>query len=61
MTKDEILDAIDLHLENKKPWVYLTEEEHMQLADEWGCLSADWVFYAGAIERKIKEKNAEAN
>ena len=58
MTKEEILDAIDMHLEKKRPWINLTEEEHMQLAIDWGCLSADWVFYAGAIERKLKEKNA---
>ena len=57
MTKDEILDAIEMHLENKRPWRGLTEQEHMQLAEDWGCLSADWVFYAGAIERKLKEKN----
>jgi hypothetical protein len=38
-------------------WVWLTNEEHMQLAEEWGCLSADWTFYAAAVERKIKEKN----
>jgi hypothetical protein len=29
----------------------------MQLAEEWGCLSADWVFYAAAVERKVKERN----
>ena len=58
MTKEEILDAIEMHLEKKRPWRGLTEEEHMQLAEEWGCMSADWVFYADAIERKLKEKNA---
>ncbi len=41
----------------QRTWVWLTNEEHMQLAEEWGCLSADWVFYAAAVERKIKERN----
>jgi hypothetical protein len=43
--------------EDEKEWVGLTQEEHMKLAEEWGCLSADWVFYAAAVERKLKEKN----
>ena len=43
--------------EDEKKWVGLTQEEHMKLAEEWGCLSADWVFYAAAVERKLKEKN----
>lgn len=41
----------------QRTWVYLTNEEHTELAIEWGCLSADWVFYAAAVERKVKEKN----
>ena len=41
----------------QRTWVHLTNEEHTELAIEWGCLSADWVFYAAAVERKIKEKN----
>ena len=41
----------------QRTWVNLTNEEHMQLAEEWGCLSADWVFYAAAVERLVKEKN----
>jgi hypothetical protein len=41
----------------QREWVGLTDDEHMKLAEEWGCLSADWVLYAAAIERKIKEKN----
>ena len=42
----------------QRTWVHLTNEEHTELAIEWGCLSADWVFYAAAVERKIKEKNS---
>ena len=41
----------------KKEWVGLTDEEHIQIAIDCGCLSADWVFYGAAIERKLKEKN----
>ena len=41
----------------EKEWVGLTDQEHMQLATEWGCMSADWVLYTAAVERKIKEKN----
>ena len=40
-----------------RTWVGLTEQEHTELAIECGCLSADWVFYGEALERKIKEKN----
>ena len=41
----------------QREWQGLTDDEHMKLAEEWGCMSADWVLYAAAIERKIKEKN----
>jgi hypothetical protein len=41
-----------------KEWVGLTDEEHIQIAIDCGCLGADWVFYGAAIERKLKEKNA---
>lgn len=40
-----------------KKWIGLTEQEHTQLAIDWGCLSADWVFYGAAIERKLRDKN----
>ena len=42
----------------QRTWVHLTNEEHTELAIEWGCLSADWVFYAASVERKVKEKNS---
>jgi hypothetical protein len=41
----------------KKHWVGLTDEEHNKLAVDWGCLSADWILYAAAVERAVKEKN----
>lgn len=49
--------AADLLAQTERTWVNLTNEEHTELAIEWGCLSADWVFYAAAVERKVKEKN----
>ena len=42
----------------QREWVGLTDKEHIQIAIDCGCLSADWVFYGAAIERKLKEKNA---
>jgi hypothetical protein len=54
------LPAIKLQNKSDKvcsEWVGLTDDEHMKLAEEWGCLSADWVLYAAAVERKLKEKN----
>ena len=41
----------------QREFVGLSEQEHTELAIECGCLSADWVFYGAALERKIKEKN----
>lgn len=41
----------------KRKWVGLTEEEHTQIAIDAGCMSADWVFYGAAVERKLREKN----
>lgn len=49
------VDAIE-HPEYKK-WIGLTEQEHIQLAIDCGCLSSDWVFYGAAIERKLRDKN----
>ena len=40
-----------------RTWVGLTDEEHNEIAIESGCMSADWVFYGAAVERKLKEKN----
>ena len=41
----------------QRTWVGLTEQEHTDIAVECGCMSADWVFYGAAVERKVKEKN----
>lgn len=42
----------------KMYWQSLTDAEHVQLAEDWGCASADWVLYAAAVERKVKDKQA---
>ena len=41
----------------QRTWVGLTEQEHTDIAVECGCMSADWVFYGAAVERKLKERN----
>jgi hypothetical protein len=41
----------------QRTWVGLTEQEHIDIAVECGCMSADWVFYGAAVERKVKERN----
>jgi len=41
----------------QRTWVGLTEQEHTDIAVECGCMSADWVFYGAAVERKVKERN----
>jgi len=40
-------------------WQSLTLEEHYDLADKAGCMSADWIDYARAIEKALKEKNSQ--
>jgi hypothetical protein len=42
----------------QRTWVHLTNQEHDEIAIECGCLSADWVFYGAAVERKVREKNS---
>ena len=42
---------------SQRTWVGLMDEEHYALADKAGCISADWVDYAKAIEAKLKQKN----
>ena len=44
-------------LPHRKPWVGLTEQEHIDIAVECGCMSSDWVFYGATVERLLKEKN----
>ena len=49
--------AQDGYVAPQRTWVGLSEQEHTELAIECGFLSADWVFYGAAVERKVKEKN----
>lgn len=41
----------------KREWQGLTDEEHMQIAVDVGCMSSDWLFYGAAVERALKNKN----
>ena len=40
-------------------WQSLTLQEHYDLADKAGCMSTDWIDYARAIEKALKEKNSQ--
>jgi hypothetical protein len=40
-------------------WVGLTEKEQVEIAEKCGCMSADWLDFAQAIEKALKEKNHE--
>jgi|GEM_PF-2613467 len=40
-----------------RTWVGLTNEEHIQVAMNAGCMSADWLSYGAAVELALKEKN----
>ncbi len=42
----------------RKPWVGLTEEERGEIACNCGCMSADWLDFARAIEAKLNQKNS---
>jgi len=50
-------EAVSAIVSSQRTWVWLTDEEHTQIAIDSGCMSADWVFYGAAVERKVKEKN----
>ncbi len=41
----------------KREWVGLTDEEAMQICEDCGCMSEDWLVLLDAIEAKLKEKN----
>jgi hypothetical protein len=41
----------------QKPWVGLTDAEAMQICEDCGCLSEDWLVLHDAIETKLKEHN----
>ncbi len=41
----------------QREWVGLTDEEAMQICEDCGCMSQDWLVLLDAIEAKLKEKN----
>jgi hypothetical protein len=40
-----------------RTWVGLTDKEAMQICEDCGCLSEDWLVLLDAIEAKLKSKN----
>lgn len=43
----------------KREWHGLTHNERMELAVKTGAMSADWLPFMEAVEKKLKEKNEE--
>lgn len=43
----------------KREWQGLTDNERMELAVKTGAMSADWLPFMEAVEKKLKEKNEE--
>ena len=43
----------------KRTWQGLTDNERMELAVKTGAMSADWLPFMEAVEKKLKEKNEE--
>jgi len=41
----------------KKPWVWLTPEEILDVFDDTNVYGSKWLEFARAIENKLKEKN----
>jgi hypothetical protein len=41
----------------KKPWVWLTPEEILNLFDSNNVYGSKWIEFARAVETKLKEKN----
>jgi hypothetical protein len=41
----------------QREWKGLTDEEQVEIALSCGCMSADWLDFASAIEAKLKAKN----
>jgi hypothetical protein len=57
LARTVLMDQTGYDMAPRREWVGLTDEEHTQIAIDSGCMSADWVFYGAAVERKVKEKN----
>lgn len=53
-------DPIPLYtVPSQREWQGLTDEERGEVALSCGCMTADWLAVAHAIEAKLKEKNNE--
>jgi hypothetical protein len=57
--KNKIWDEwVKKRLEEKRPWVGLTEEDLKPICNEWRIVYGAWAEdFARAIEAKLKEKN----
>jgi hypothetical protein len=49
--------ALRERLEQPAAWVGLTDKEAMQICEDCGCLSEDWLVLLDAVEAKLREKN----
>ena len=52
-------ELIAEHCPPKREWQGLTDEERMELAIKTGAMTADWLPFMEAVEKKLKEKNEE--
>ena len=53
------LEMANKALDAKREWQGLTDNERMELAVKTGAMSADWLPFMEAVEKKLKEKNEE--
>ena len=53
------LEMANKALDAKREWQGLTDNERIELAVKTGGMSADWLFFMEAVEKKLKEKNEE--
>jgi len=49
--------AHDTHNASQRQWVGLTDKEAMQICEDCGCLSEDWLVLLDAVEAKLRSKN----
>ena len=49
--------AYDTQTAAQRQWVGLTDKEAMQICEDCGCLSEDWLVLLDAVEAKLRSKN----
>lgn len=54
---ENVAEPKQMRKDKTREWAGLTEQEHVDIAVEAGCMSADWLGYGAAVEAKLKEKN----